>query len=109
MIIWLHDLVKWWFTWFVISFISTRVSNELGAGLPQIARLAAYVAIFMSILQAIAVGLVMILGRNVWGYAFSSEEEVVKYVSVVMPIVAGASFLDAVQVVISGKYILFIT
>ncbi|CAL0322255.1 unnamed protein product [Lupinus luteus] len=82
--------------------ISTRVSNELGAGHPKIARLAVVVVLGMTLILAVSVGTTMILIRNIWGYAYSNEEEVVKYVAIMMPILAISSFLEAVQTVLSG-------
>ncbi|KAH7528672.1 hypothetical protein FEM48_Zijuj05G0096900 [Ziziphus jujuba var. spinosa] len=57
--------------------VCTRVSNVLGAGHPEAARLA--------------------------GYAFSNEVEVVKYVAIMMPILAISDFLDGFQCVLSGN------
>ncbi|EXB30262.1 MATE efflux family protein 6 [Morus notabilis] len=85
------------------SAVSTRVSNELGAGHPKAARLAVRVAVTMAITQGVLVGLVIILIRNIWGYAYSNDIEVVKYVAIVMPILAGANFLDGLQTVLSGN------
>ncbi|KAK9105819.1 hypothetical protein Scep_022663 [Stephania cephalantha] len=83
--------------------ISTRVSNELGAGHPQAARLAVRVVLFLAVVEGIVVGLVMILIRNVWGYAYSNEEEVVKYFASMMPLLATSNFLDGIQSVLSGN------
>ncbi|KAF8646702.1 hypothetical protein HU200_065704 [Digitaria exilis] len=47
--------------------ICTRVSNELGAGRPQAARLAAWVVVLLSLLVAAFGGLLMVLVRNLWG------------------------------------------
>ncbi|PON31482.1 Multi antimicrobial extrusion protein [Parasponia andersonii] len=82
--------------------ISTRVSNELGARRPEATHLAVWVVLFMAITEGLLVGLVLILIRNVWGYAYSNEIEVVKYVAVMMPILAVSNFLDGLQCVLSG-------
>ncbi|KAJ1270510.1 hypothetical protein BS78_06G057400 [Paspalum vaginatum] len=82
--------------------ISTRVSNELGAGRPQAARLATRVVMVLAMVVGILIGLAMILVRNLWGYAYSNEEEVVKYVSKMMPILAVSFWFDCVQCVLSG-------
>ncbi|KAL6176871.1 hypothetical protein ACLB2K_053503 [Fragaria x ananassa] len=81
---------------------STRVSNELGAGQPQLARLAACVALCLVIIEGIVVAAVMILGRNVWGYFYSSEKEVLNYVSDILILVAISHFVDGPQSVLSG-------
>ncbi|KAK1280277.1 MATE efflux family protein 5 [Acorus gramineus] len=85
------------------SAISTRVSNELGAGRPQAARLAVCVVVSMAIIIGIIDGLAMILVGGIWGYSYSNEEEVVKYVAVMMPILATSNFLDGIQCVLSGN------
>ncbi|KAJ8430608.1 hypothetical protein Cgig2_021570 [Carnegiea gigantea] len=82
--------------------VSTRVSNELGAGRPTAARLAVSVVMCLAISEGILVGTVLILIRNIWGYAYSNEKEVVKYAAVMLPMVAVSHFLDALQGVLSG-------
>jgi len=81
---------------------SIRVSNELGAGHPWIARLAVRVVLGIAIIEGILIGIVMILVRNIWGYAYSNEVEVVKYVAIMFPILAASNFLDGLQCVLSG-------
>jgi MATE family multidrug resistance protein len=83
---------------------STRVSNELGAGRPHAAHLATRVVMVLAIVVGILIGLAMILVRNLWGYAYSNEEEVVKYISKMMPILAVSLLFDCVQCVLSGKW-----
>lgn len=84
------------------AVVSTRVSNELGAGRPQAARLAVIVVVGLAIAEALVLGLIMILVRNIWGYAYSNEVEVVKYIATMLPILAASNFLDALQCVLSG-------
>ncbi|XP_038891878.1 protein DETOXIFICATION 12-like [Benincasa hispida] len=81
---------------------STRVSNELGAGKPQAARVAAGAAIFLAVTEIIIVSMVLFALRHVFGYAFSSEKEVVDYVAIMAPLVCISIILDAVQGTISG-------
>ncbi|KAK3121886.1 hypothetical protein QOZ80_8BG0662380 [Eleusine coracana subsp. coracana] len=81
---------------------STRVSNELGAGRPQAARLAAGVVVFLSVLVAVVVGLVMVLVRNLWGYAYSNDEKVVKYIARMMMLLAVSFLFDSINGVLSG-------
>ncbi|KAG8388008.1 hypothetical protein BUALT_Bualt02G0080400 [Buddleja alternifolia] len=83
--------------------VSTRVSNQLGAGHPRAARLAVHVVLVMAISEGILVGAVLILIRNIWGYAYSNEIEVVRYVGKMMPILAISNFMDGLQCVISGS------
>uniref|UniRef100_A0A0D9W3Z8 Protein DETOXIFICATION n=1 Tax=Leersia perrieri TaxID=77586 RepID=A0A0D9W3Z8_9ORYZ len=84
------------------SAISTRVSNELGAGRPDAARLATRVVMVLGLVVAVAVGLIMIFVRHVWGYAYSNEEEVVQYTAKMMPILAVSFLFDDLQCLLSG-------
>ncbi|XVF09518.1 hypothetical protein REPUB_Repub07fG0100300 [Reevesia pubescens] len=81
---------------------STRVSNELGARQPQVAKLAANIVLVIAIAECVVVGIIMVLLRNVWGHVYSNEKEVVKYIAEMMPILAASSFLDGIQTVLSG-------
>ncbi|KAK2987807.1 hypothetical protein RJ640_024434 [Escallonia rubra] len=81
---------------------SIRVSNELGAGRPKMARLAVCVAIVLVASEGVSVAAIMILGRKLWGYCYSREEQVVKYVAQMLILVAGSHILDGIQSVLSG-------
>uniref|UniRef100_A0A452ZNC9 Protein DETOXIFICATION n=2 Tax=Aegilops tauschii subsp. strangulata TaxID=200361 RepID=A0A452ZNC9_AEGTS len=83
--------------------ISTRVSNELGAGRPAAARLAARVVMLLALAVGASEGLVMLLVRDVWGYAYSNEAEVAAYVARMMPILAMSVVFDGLQCVLSGS------
>lgn len=78
------------------------MSNELGAGHPDAARLAVCVVLVITITQGFLVGSVLILIRKIWGYAYSNEMEVVRYLAAVMPILAACNFLDGLQCFLSG-------
>ncbi|KAM1026524.1 hypothetical protein ACFX15_038814 [Malus domestica] len=92
----------WMIPFGLSSAVSTRVSNELGAGRPETARLAVCVVLVMAITEGILVGSVLILIRNFWGYAYSNEREVIDYLATMMPILATSNFLDGLQCVLSG-------
>ncbi|KAG2605641.1 hypothetical protein PVAP13_4NG083900 [Panicum virgatum] len=59
------------------SAICTRVSNELGAGRPQAARLAVRVVVLLAVSEGLAVGLILVCVRYIWGRAYSNVQEVV--------------------------------
>ncbi|KAL1365938.1 hypothetical protein HN51_013878 [Arachis hypogaea] len=82
--------------------ISTRVSNELGAGNPWAARLAVRVVLVMAIIEGTLVATVMIVIRNLWGYVYSNDVQVVRHVALMLPILAASIFLDGLQCVLSG-------
>lgn len=58
----------------------------------------------LGVVSGVSLGLLVILVRNLWGYAYSNEEEVVKYVARIMPILAVTFLFDDLQCVLSGKY-----
>ncbi|CAH1423276.1 unnamed protein product [Lactuca virosa] len=84
------------------SAVSTRVSNELGAGKPKAAQLAARVVIFLAITEGVLISLLLVAIRHIWGYLFTNEEEVVSYMSSIMPVLALSNFMDGIQGVLSG-------
>ncbi|XP_049359854.1 protein DETOXIFICATION 16-like [Solanum verrucosum] len=81
---------------------SVRVSNELGAGRPQAARLAATTAVLLVATEGVVAAIVLISVRKLWGYCYSTEEEVVGYVAEMLVLLAGSHFLDGIQSVLSG-------
>lgn len=89
---------------FLFHFVSTRVSNELGAGRSAAAKLAGCVVVTMATIEGLLLATILILIRNIWGYAYSSEPEVVEYLATMLPIVAISSFLDGLQCVLSGSH-----
>ncbi|XP_050223060.1 protein DETOXIFICATION 16-like [Mercurialis annua] len=84
------------------SAVSTRVSNELGAGNYQSARLAVRIVLWFAVMESILLSSIAVAVRNVWGYLFTNELEVVTYLASIMPILATSNFIDGVQGVLSG-------
>ncbi|XP_006302179.2 protein DETOXIFICATION 14 [Capsella rubella] len=81
---------------------STRVANELGAGNPKQARIAVYTVMVITCVESVMVSSTVYGTRNVFGYIFSSETEVVDYVSSMAPLIALSVIFDAVRAVLSG-------
>lgn len=81
---------------------STRVSNELGAGNPQAARLAVTVVMLITFTEALILSSGLFAGRHVFGYIFSSEKEVVDYVTAMAPLVCLSVLSDNLHGVLSG-------
>uniref|UniRef100_A0ACD5ZSF9 Uncharacterized protein n=1 Tax=Avena sativa TaxID=4498 RepID=A0ACD5ZSF9_AVESA len=84
------------------SAVSTRVSNELGAGRPRAARLAIRVVAFFAILEGLVMGVLLVSVRHTWGHTYSDEEEVVTYMAKMVLLIAVSNFLDGIQSVLSG-------
>ncbi|OMO63528.1 Multi antimicrobial extrusion protein [Corchorus olitorius] len=84
------------------SAISTRVSNELGAGKPQSARLAVNVGMFLAVTQGLLLSLIGVAFRGKWGYLFTNEKQLIRYLASIMPILAASNFIDGIQGALSG-------
>ncbi|KAL5828112.1 hypothetical protein ACOSQ4_019909 [Xanthoceras sorbifolium] len=94
-------------TFFTITYglgaaVSTRVSNELGAGNPNMARVAVYAVMLLAATETIIVSLTLFASRHVLGYLFSNEKEIVDYVIAFAPLVCLSVILDGLQGVLSG-------
>ncbi|KAL5979540.1 hypothetical protein ACLOJK_019445 [Asimina triloba] len=59
-------------------------------------------AILLGLMGALYIRPSKFLVRNIWGYLYSNEEEVVKYVARMLPVLATSNFLDGVQCLLSG-------
>ncbi|CAM6127106.1 unnamed protein product [Calypogeia fissa] len=81
---------------------SVRVSNELGAGRPSIAKKAVVVALSLGLTEGFIMATVVFLLRYVWPRAFTNEAEVVDYVAGVIPYLSVLAVMDSVQGVLSG-------
>jgi MATE family multidrug resistance protein len=43
--------------------------------------------------------------RNVWGYAYSNEQEVAAYIARMMPVLAVSILFDGLQGILSGSHL----
>ncbi|KAM3344364.1 protein DETOXIFICATION 14 [Capsicum galapagoense] len=82
--------------------VSTRVSNELGAGNPQGARISVSLVMLLTVMEAILISVTLFGCRNIFGFVFSSEMEVVNYVAMMAPLVSLSIIMDALQSSLSG-------
>ncbi|KAJ0646662.1 putative multi antimicrobial extrusion protein [Helianthus annuus] len=82
--------------------ISTRVSNELGAGNPQRARVAVHVVLLIAIVETSIVSTSVFVSRHVFGYIFTNEKEVVDYVTKMAPLLCLNILMDSLQGTLSG-------
>ncbi|KAG1857342.1 MOP flippase [Suillus subalutaceus] len=67
---------------------SNRIGNLIGARTAIGARNAAHAIAFISVIVGFIVMIIMLAARNKFGYIFSDDEDVVRLVSKVMPLVA---------------------
>ncbi|KAK6276595.1 hypothetical protein POUND7_006304 [Theobroma cacao] len=84
------------------SAVSVRVSNELGAGKPRAARLAVKIVTLLAVTEGLSLSIIAVALRGTLGYLYTNEEEVVRYLASVMPVLALSNFMDGIQGVLSG-------
>ena len=58
--------------------------------------------IVLAVIQGLILSSIAVLVKNVWGYLFTNEEEVVRYFAAIMPVLALSNFMDGIQGVLSG-------
>ncbi|KAI3849223.1 hypothetical protein MKX03_001622 [Papaver bracteatum] len=81
---------------------STRVSNELGAGKPQAARLAVITVMIIAGTETVIVSSALFACRYIVGYAYSNGKEVVDYMTAMVPLICLSAILDGLQIVLGG-------
>ncbi len=86
----------------ISAAVSTRVSNELGAGQPGAARAAVAVGVSMSLTESVLMATLLYTKRHVWGCAFSGDEEVVESVAECIPFIAVLILVDSISGVLCG-------
>ncbi|MFS7959541.1 putative multi antimicrobial extrusion protein [Helianthus anomalus] len=83
--------------------VSTRVSNELGAGNPRGAGVAVNAIIILAIVEATIVSMIVFVDRHIFGYIFTNEKEVVDYVTKIAPLLCVNIIMDSLQGTLSGN------
>ncbi|KAG8384122.1 hypothetical protein BUALT_Bualt04G0085500 [Buddleja alternifolia] len=81
---------------------STRVSNELGAGNPQKARVVVLAVTFLAVTETVTVSITLFCCRHILGRAYSSDKQVVNYIAAMTPLICLSTVADSLQAVISG-------
>ncbi|XP_068335692.1 protein DETOXIFICATION 41-like [Pyrus communis] len=81
---------------------SVRVSNELGAGHPKVAKFSVFVVNGTSILISIVFSAIILIFRVGLSKLFTSDAEVITAVSDLTPLLAISVFLNGIQPILSG-------
>lgn len=82
---------------------SVRVSNELGAGHPSVAKFAVLVVNGTSIMISIMFSAIVLIFRVGLSKAFTTDSEVIDAVSNLTPLLAISVFFNGIQPILSGK------
>lgn len=87
----------------MIHDCSIRVSNELGASHPRIAKFSVFVVSGTSILISVIFCSIILIFRVVLSKLFTSDSEVIEAVSHLTPLLAISVFLNGIQPILSGN------
>ncbi|XP_050374355.1 protein DETOXIFICATION 55 [Argentina anserina] len=82
--------------------VSTRVGNELGAGQPEKARLAAVVAVGMALVSSFSGLSLTTLGRETWGRIFTTDNEVLELTVAILPVIGLCELANCPQTTSCG-------
>ncbi|KAI9120162.1 hypothetical protein K1719_008810 [Acacia pycnantha] len=85
-----------------ILSVCTRVSNALGAGNPQAARVSALCTRILATCEALIVTSIVFASQNVLGDLFSNQPDVIAYVTDIAPFLVMSVFVDSLQGTITG-------
>ncbi|XP_015899776.2 protein DETOXIFICATION 12-like isoform X2 [Ziziphus jujuba] len=97
-ITYLHSFVPYGFG----ATASTRVSNELGGGNSEAAKVAVFAVMLLAVVEIVIVSSTLFICRHVLGYAFSNERKVVDHVGDMGPLISLSIIMDGLQAVLSG-------
>ncbi|KAI3779023.1 hypothetical protein L2E82_08453 [Cichorium intybus] len=82
--------------------VSTRVSNELGAGNPKGAHVAVKAIMLLTVVETTIISSTVFASRHVFGYIFTNEKEVVDYITKMAPLICLNIIMDGLQGALSG-------
>ncbi|XP_077210743.1 protein DETOXIFICATION 18-like isoform X2 [Tasmannia lanceolata] len=96
------EAVTYMLTFGFSAAVSTRVSNELGAGNIDKAKNAVKVTLKLSVFLALVVVLSLAFGHNIWASSFSNSEVIKKEFASMTPLLSVSILFDSAQGVLSG-------
>ncbi|MCL7021812.1 hypothetical protein MKW94_012491 [Papaver nudicaule] len=96
------EAVTFMITYGFSAAVSTRVSNELGAGNADGAKNAVAVTLKLSVLLALTVIVSLLFGHDLWASAFSDSPDIKREFANMTPFLAISILFDSAQGVLSG-------
>ncbi|OVA14903.1 Multi antimicrobial extrusion protein [Macleaya cordata] len=96
------EAVTFMITYGFSAAVSTRVSNELGAGNADRAKNAVAVTLKLSVILALTVIVSLLFGHDLWASAFSDSPEIKNEFAAMTPLLAISILFDSAQGVLSG-------
>lgn len=60
------------------------------------------IAIFFAVMENLLLSSIAVAARDIWGYMYTNELEVIRYLASIMLVLAISNFMDGMQAVFSG-------
>ena len=86
-----------------------RVSNELGAGNAQAAKITVKAIIVLVVAKMVIVAMILFFCHRVLGYAFSCKKEIVDRIADMGPLLCLLIIVDGLQSVLSSNFLTFLS
>ncbi|VAH27311.1 unnamed protein product [Triticum turgidum subsp. durum] len=96
------EAIAYMITYGFSAAVSTRVSNEIGAGNVDMAKNAVAVTLKLSVFLAFSFVLLLGFGHGLWARLFSRSEVIGSEFAAITPLVMASIVLDSAQGVLSG-------
>ncbi|VAH43122.1 unnamed protein product [Triticum turgidum subsp. durum] len=96
------EAIAYMITYGFSAAVSTRVSNEIGAGNVDMAKNAVTVTLKLSVFLAFSFVLLLGFGHGLWARLFSGSEVIAAEFAAITPLVMVSIVLDSAQGVLSG-------
>ena len=81
---------------------STRIGNLLGANKPNEAKRIAFIGLTIALLPALIHASILLSLRNSWGFMFTGNPEVIRMVSIILPLAAFNQVADTIASIAGG-------
>ena len=91
------------------TLCSTQVSNELGAGNAQAAKMTIKAIMVLVVAEMVIVVMILFFCHRVLGYAFSSKKEIVDRSADMAPFLCLSIIMDGLQAVLLGNFLTFLS
>lgn len=89
----------------LLTFLSVRVSNELGSGHPRAAKYSVLVTVVESLIIGIFSAMIIMMTKDHFAIIFTDSKQMQKAVSELASLLGITMILNSVQPVLSGKRI----
>ncbi|EPS68503.1 hypothetical protein M569_06267, partial [Genlisea aurea] len=94
-----------WTTMIAIGFnaaVSVRVSNELGASHPRMAKFSVITVVFWSFIMGLLIAALILIFNKQYPYLFSNSQQVIQVIYDLTPLLAFCVIINSIQPALSG-------